>query len=79
MNTGGFQALTVRVSRPVKMIKTFSQVTTVGHDNMDHQMWTATSELKSKRKELNDGSPGKSEAIINQDISKEITKAVVDV
>jgi hypothetical protein len=34
-------------------------------DPGNHEMWTATSELKSKRKELNGGSPGKSEAIIN--------------
>jgi hypothetical protein len=29
-----FKVLTLRVSRPVKMIKTFSEVTTVGHDKM---------------------------------------------
>jgi hypothetical protein len=46
------------------------------YDPTNPQCWNATSELKSKRKELNGGSPGKSEAIINQDISKEITKAV---
>jgi type III secretory pathway component EscU len=44
-------------------------------DTANYEMWTATTELKSEHKELKGGSPGKSEAIINQDISKEITKA----
>jgi hypothetical protein len=44
-------------------------------DTANHQMWTATSQLKSKYKELNANSPVGNETIINQEISKEITKA----
>ena len=46
-----------------------------GLDTANHQMWTATSQLKNKYKELNTSSPVENEAIINQEISKEITKA----
>ena len=45
-----------------------------GLDTANHQMWTATSQLKNKYKELNTSSPVENEAIINQEISKEITK-----
>jgi hypothetical protein len=44
-------------------------------DTANHQMWTATSQLKTKYKELKASSPVEKEAIINQEISKEITKA----
>jgi len=45
-------------------------------DPANYEMWTATSELRHKRNELNGGSsPGKSEALINQYIAKDITKA----
>jgi hypothetical protein len=44
-------------------------------DAANHQMWTATSQLKSKYMKLNASSPIENEAIINQEISKEITKA----
>ncbi|KAE8454289.1 hypothetical protein EG329_005214 [Mollisiaceae sp. DMI_Dod_QoI] len=44
-------------------------------DPGNHQMWTATSQLKSKYRELNASSPVENEAKINQEISKATTKA----
>lgn len=43
-------------------------------DNANYQMWCGTSELRSRYKELNDISAGKSEVEINQDILKEIIR-----
>jgi ATPase subunit of ABC transporter with duplicated ATPase domains len=44
-------------------------------DPANYQMWTAKSELRSKYKELNASSPSENEAEVNQEISKDITKA----
>jgi hypothetical protein len=44
-------------------------------DPANYQMWTAKSELRSKYKELNASSPAENEAKVNQEISKDITKA----
>ncbi|KAG0650530.1 hypothetical protein D0Z07_3420 [Hyphodiscus hymeniophilus] len=43
-------------------------------DHTNYQMWVPTPELLSKYKDLSAGSPVESEAVVNQRISKEITK-----